>query len=573
MERLLLNPCVGKLQPHMPHAEMPASAPLTPLPPSGGSSEAAASIRAIFVPRFPELAAAFENMVQEAHRFEAVADRLARSATPHQVMHLSVGQAAIRGGGQPLMPRLSHFDLGLGLARTQSAQAAGAASRPVHGFPAYPAPPAAAAQGPARGARAGAGLQQAKANSQQRPSRGPEEEEEEEDEADDFVVVEDSDDASAAPQAADPAPRRGQPQQAAALSSAETVDVSSSPPVIEVDEDSGTPRQVVGSTQQETSRRVPSVAPAPTPAAAAASAEAAQAEPPLPQHQKVPDEAERWAAAVSDASPSLPLKQRTANRVRRHVEQERATHQRETAEFWEANWLRAEALVERAQRARKQASARLDAAFPPGDAAFPRRDAAPGGEWSASAGPLYPVSALHGEEERAMVGTPPPGVASSWRPPTRCAFASAHLSEARLPKVLQTGRAEDRRAGLAGRVLAPNTQTCAEVRITGAKQLHVRMRAACIPVGPRLPRAATWVHLLSNFRAEDDTVLRYVPYFGDDDTTGVDVSFFEVVPGEQQQEVNDPVHVRAMQVSGHTPARPLLRRGCILTPLCAPVPL
>jgi hypothetical protein len=32
--------------------------------------------------------------------------------------------------------------------------------------------------------------------------------------------------------------------------------------------------------------------------------------------------------------------------------------------------------------------------------------------------------------------------------------------------------------------------------------------------------------------------IRYVPYFGDDDTTGVDVSAYDLVPGELEPEVN-----------------------------------
>jgi hypothetical protein len=36
-------------------------------------------------------------------------------------------------------------------------------------------------------------------------------------------------------------------------------------------------------------------------------------------------------------------------------------------------------------------------------------------------------------------------------------------------------------------------------------------------------------------------VLRYVPYFGDEDTTGVDVSAYDLVPGEIEQELKSEV--------------------------------
>lgn len=534
MHRLLTNSCVGGLAPHMPHAAVPAPAPLTRRPPSGDSSETVASIRSIFVPRFPELAEAFENMLHEARRFEDVADRMARSSTPHGVAHRSTGQFERGGAGSQALPHLLRNHVGS--ARTQAAQAAAAAPHPSYGYAVAPLVSA----GPAARVAVRATPQQF--------GNPPAMEEEEEEE---FVVVEDSDEAPAAPQATASAPRGrlqvARAPEADAQSSAETVEVSSSPPVIEVDEDSEPPGQGPGSTRGAgPSRAAAAAAPAAPSAPAPAAAARPKMEAPVLQHQKVPDEAERWAAAVADASPSLPLKQRVAARVRRHVEQERTSHQRETAEFTEANWRRTETLVAEARRARKEASARLDAAFPLDTSSSPHNAASVREGEPASTGPLYPLSALH--EEGAPTGNCTPGVAPSWRPPSRCMFASAHLSESHLPHVLQVGRAEDRAAGCAGGALAPNTQTCAEVRIANAKQIHARMRAACIPVGPRLPRAATWVHLLSNFRAEDDTVLRYVPYFGDDDTTGVDVSFFEVVPGEQQQEVNDPVHVRAMQV-------------------------
>jgi hypothetical protein len=42
-----------------------------------------------------------------------------------------------------------------------------------------------------------------------------------------------------------------------------------------------------------------------------------------------------------------------------------------------------------------------------------------------------------------------------------------------------------------------------------------------------LPKALAWTGLRTNRYARDDPVLRYVPYFGDDDTTGVDVAAYD----------------------------------------------
>jgi hypothetical protein len=40
-----------------------------------------------------------------------------------------------------------------------------------------------------------------------------------------------------------------------------------------------------------------------------------------------------------------------------------------------------------------------------------------------------------------------------------------------------------------------------------------------------------------NIRSEDEPVLRYVPYFGDDDTTGIDVSAYDKLPGDIEPEI------------------------------------
>lgn len=93
---------------------------------------------------------------------------------------------------------------------------------------------------------------------------------------------------------------------------------------------------------------------------------------------------------------------------------------------------------------------------------------------------------------------------------------------------------------------------------------------ANIPLTMPIPRSVTWMQLKcvprrviwgagtftmfdfdallisvfsSNFRADDEPVLRYVPYFGDEDTTGVDVSAYDLVPGEIEQELKSEVPI------------------------------
>ena len=43
-------------------------------------------------------------------------------------------------------------------------------------------------------------------------------------------------------------------------------------------------------------------------------------------------------------------------------------------------------------------------------------------------------------------------------------------------------------------------------------------------------------------------MLRYVPYFGDEDTTGVDVSAYDLVPGEIEQELKSEVRSHLLQL-------------------------
>ena len=61
----------------------------------------------------------------------------------------------------------------------------------------------------------------------------------------------------------------------------------------------------------------------------------------------------------------------------------------------------------------------------------------------------------------------------------------------------------------------------------------VKLQAPVLPPVSYVPSASAWICLTKNIRAEDEPVLRYVPYFGEnaDDNT-LDVSYFEVLPME-----------------------------------------
>lgn len=64
---------------------------------------------------------------------------------------------------------------------------------------------------------------------------------------------------------------------------------------------------------------------------------------------------------------------------------------------------------------------------------------------------------------------------------------------------------------------------------------------AFIPTIVPLPKSLTWIKLRDNYRVDDQTVLRYIPYFGDDDTTGLDLSAYELVPWELEGDIGGEV--------------------------------
>lgn len=62
----------------------------------------------------------------------------------------------------------------------------------------------------------------------------------------------------------------------------------------------------------------------------------------------------------------------------------------------------------------------------------------------------------------------------------------------------------------------------------------IRVPVLAVPFIPSLPMSFTWINIASNVRTDDDTVLRSMPYFGDEDVTGVDMSDFDKIPAEYE---------------------------------------
>jgi hypothetical protein len=69
---------------------------------------------------------------------------------------------------------------------------------------------------------------------------------------------------------------------------------------------------------------------------------------------------------------------------------------------------------------------------------------------------------------------------------------------------------------------------------------------AYIPSIVPLPKSLTWIKLRDNYRVDDQTVLRYIPYFGDDDTIGFDMSAYEFVPWELEGDIGGEVIERTV---------------------------
>jgi hypothetical protein len=59
--------------------------------------------------------------------------------------------------------------------------------------------------------------------------------------------------------------------------------------------------------------------------------------------------------------------------------------------------------------------------------------------------------------------------------------------------------------------------------------LGLKIRPCVLPLVCPLPKTTSWVGLRFNHFAEDDAVLRFVPYFGEDDQVGVDLSAYSKI--------------------------------------------
>mgnify|MGYP003316411318 CR=1 FL=1 len=70
-----------------------------------------------------------------------------------------------------------------------------------------------------------------------------------------------------------------------------------------------------------------------------------------------------------------------------------------------------------------------------------------------------------------------------------------------------------------------------------------------------IPQSVAWNGLRSNYHAADDPVLRYVPYFGDDDARGIDVSAYEAVPESARQAADDQPDPKKRRLAAPGPRR------------------
>ena len=73
-----------------------------------------------------------------------------------------------------------------------------------------------------------------------------------------------------------------------------------------------------------------------------------------------------------------------------------------------------------------------------------------------------------------------------------------------------------------------STDSSASLSSSPNKTVHLEQPVIFLPVFLPSPRTVTWIRLPQNYWAEDQSELKYVPYFGDDDTTGCDISDYKV---------------------------------------------
>ena len=64
----------------------------------------------------------------------------------------------------------------------------------------------------------------------------------------------------------------------------------------------------------------------------------------------------------------------------------------------------------------------------------------------------------------------------------------------------------------------------------------------------QVPKFLSWMSIPHNLRYDDNAVMRFVPYFGDDDTTGVDVSHYDVLPDQLAREMVSEVDEKILGI-------------------------
>ena len=86
------------------------------------------------------------------------------------------------------------------------------------------------------------------------------------------------------------------------------------------------------------------------------------------------------------------------------------------------------------------------------------------------------------------------------------------------------------------------TNTGNELSTTKSRQWKkVSTQTLFIPLSLPLPKSVSWCPVKYNIRAEDNTILRAFPYFGESDDEDVDLSCFDAIPGKLDAELRGEV--------------------------------
>jgi len=94
----------------------------------------------------------------------------------------------------------------------------------------------------------------------------------------------------------------------------------------------------------------------------------------------------------------------------------------------------------------------------------------------------------------------------------------------------------------------------------GPKKESITSIVSLLPLIMPLPKSSGWINIRSNFRVDDDPILHFVPYFGEDDSlalASIDFSDYELVPNEIDKtpvsEAQEEVIRRVVLTHGYTP--------------------